>query len=101
LQDQRDFSTSSASIRYDQHGLSRAVALKSLKLLKQTFEIRYESGYRYLDKTGETMLILEKLLPDLTGKVWMPIEVVPAGAKLKCPELDLMLHLRFSEDDRG
>lgn len=61
------------------------------KLAKQVFEIRYERGYRYLDRCGEALLIFEDLLPRETGKTWMPEEIVPAGAKLKCPELDVIL----------
>src|ERR1700733_11872036 len=62
-----------------------------MKLRKQTFEIRYEHGYRYLDECGQVMLILEKLLPDVTGHTWMPLDVIPSGAKLKCPELEIIL----------
>lgn len=61
------------------------------KQIRQTFEARYEKGYRYLDRCGEAMLILEDALPDLTGKVWMPEEISPAGARLKCPELDAVV----------
>lgn len=62
-----------------------------LKLTKQVFEIRYEHGYRYLDRCGEAMLVFEDVLPDVTGRVWMPEEIVPSGAKLKCPELDVVM----------
>ncbi|MCY2953830.1 MAG: hypothetical protein NTU53_17925 [Planctomycetota bacterium] len=59
------------------------------KVLERVFEARYEKGYRYLDRCGDVMLVLEELLAAETGKVWMPDEVAPKGAKIKCPELDL------------
>ena len=59
------------------------------KLQKQIFEARYERGYRYLDRCGEAMLILEELLAAQTGKIWLPGEMQPQGAHLKCPELDM------------
>jgi len=60
-------------------------------LIQQVFEMRYEEGYRYLDRCGEAMIILEKQLPEQTGKTWMPEEIVPSGARLKCPDLDLVV----------
>jgi hypothetical protein len=69
------------------HSLSHAMLKPTL--VKQVFEARYERGYRYLDRCGEAMLILEEALPNDTGKAWMPEDIAPAGAKLKCPELDV------------
>lgn len=63
--------------------------MSKVKLIQQVFEIRYERGYRYLDRAGEVMLILEELLYDQTGKLWLQDEVNPTAARLKCPELDL------------
>src|SRR5438876_41905 len=76
------------SVRYGEEDTTIAIMQKS-KLVKQVFEGRYERGYRYLDRCGDAMLVLEDLLPTETGKVWMPEEIAPGGAKLKCPELDL------------
>lgn len=59
------------------------------KLVRHVFEGRYDHGYRYLDRCGDTLLVLEDVLPSETGKIWMPHDVAPTGAKLKCPELDL------------
>jgi len=61
-------------------------------LLQRIVEVRYERGYRYLDRCGEVMLILDELLPQETGKVWLPEETAPSGARLKCPQLDITLH---------
>lgn len=61
------------------------------KKTRQVFEARYEKGYRYLDRCGEAILILEELLPTITQSTWMPEEIAPAGARLKCPELDLLI----------
>jgi len=73
------------------------------KLVKQVFEGRYEKGYRYLDRCGEAMLILEEVLPTETGKVWMPEDIAPTGAKLKCPDLEMSVafdsyHLVVDQD---
>ena len=59
------------------------------KVHERVFEARYERGYRYLDRCGDAMLVLEDVLTAETGKVWMPEDMTPKGAKLKCPELDL------------
>ena len=59
------------------------------KLLQRVFEARYDGGYRYLDRCGDVMLILEDALGQLTEKVWMPRELAPAGATLVCPDLDM------------
>jgi hypothetical protein len=59
--------------------------------IKKVLEVRYERGYRYLDRCGEVMLILQDLLPSETGKVWMPEDITPNGAKLKCPELEMRI----------
>jgi hypothetical protein len=58
---------------------------------KRILEVRYERGYRYLDHCGEAMLILQEVLPSETDRVWMPEDITPAGAKLKCPDLDLRI----------
>jgi hypothetical protein len=62
------------------------------KPIQQVFEIRYEHGYRYLDRCGEIMLILEDLLPSEVGGVWMPEEMAPSCANIKCPDLDLAVN---------
>ncbi len=62
------------------------------KLVQTVCEIRYERGYRYLDRCGEAMLILQELLPSETQKTWMPDEIAPSGARLKCPDLDTMVY---------
>jgi len=62
------------------------------KLLQNIFEARYDRGYRYLDRCGDTMVILEEALPKISNDhVWMPEEMQPKGARMKCPELDLVL----------
>jgi hypothetical protein len=69
------------------------VATKNdLKPIQRVFEARYERGYRYLDRCGDAMLILEEALPAVSdGHVWMPEEMQPKGARMKCPALDLTL----------
>ncbi|MGA2499610.1 MAG: hypothetical protein ABSH20_17880 [Tepidisphaeraceae bacterium] len=66
------------------------------KPFQQTLEIRYERGYRYLDRCGEVMLILEDVLAQDTGKFWMTDEPRPTGGKIKCPELDVTISLDSS-----
>ena len=62
------------------------------KLIQNVFEARYERGYRYLDRCGDAMVILEEALPAISNNsLWMPEEMQPIGAKMKCPELDLTL----------
>ncbi len=61
------------------------------KQVQQIFEVRYERGYRYLDRCGETMLALEESLEQLTGALWMPAEAKPTGARLVCPDLDTVI----------
>lgn len=61
------------------------------KVVQQAFEARYERGYRYLDRCGEALLILEESLPAETGKVWLLDQATPQGATLKCPELDTVI----------
>lgn len=60
-------------------------------LRQRIFEARYEQGYRYLDRCGDALLVLEELLADQTGCIWMTSEVSPKSARLKCPELDMVL----------
>jgi hypothetical protein len=68
------------------------MARVKLKLLQNIFEARYDRGYRYLDRCGDTMVILEEALPKTSNDhVWMPEEMQPKGARMKCPELDLVL----------
>jgi hypothetical protein len=62
------------------------------KVVQRVFEARYERGYRYLDRCGDAMLILEEALPSISdGHLWMPEEMQPKGARMKCPGLDLTL----------
>lgn len=62
------------------------------KLNQNVFEARYEHGYRYLDRCGDVMIILEQALPAISdNKIWMPEEMAPKGARMKCPELELTL----------
>lgn len=62
------------------------------KLVQNIFEARYDRGYRYLDRCGDAMVILEEALPKISNEhVWMPEEMQPKGARMKCPELDLVL----------
>jgi len=62
------------------------------KLTQNIFEARYERGYRYLDRCGDAMVILEEALPEISnGRVWMPEQMVPVGARIKCPELDIIV----------
>jgi hypothetical protein len=62
------------------------------KLIQDIFEARYEHGYRYLDRCGDAIVLLEQALPKVSGgAVWMPDEVAPKGARMKCPEHELTL----------
>lgn len=62
------------------------------KLIQNVFEARYERGYRYLDRCGDAMVILEEALPSVSNEgIWMQEEMHPKGARMKCPELDLIL----------
>lgn len=67
------------------------VSRNDLHLTQRVFEVRYERGYRYLDRCGETLVILEEVLPSQTGNVWMQEDAKPTGARLKCPDLDLIV----------
>lgn len=60
-------------------------------LRQQIFEARYEKGYRYLDRCGETMIILENELAEVTKHIWLPQEMSPTGARLQCPDLDITI----------
>ena len=60
-------------------------------LRQQIFEARYEQGYRYLDRCGEAMVILEPLLGEETGCLWLPKEMSPTSANLHCPDLDISI----------
>jgi len=73
------------------------------KLLQRILEIRYNRGWRFFDRCGEILYIFEQLLPTETGKTWLADDIGPAGAKVKCPELDVdltfsaqMLHIEQS-----
>ena len=55
---------------------------------QRVFEARYEQGYRYLDRCGDALLILEDILSQDTHCVWLPEEATPTGARLMCPDLD-------------
>jgi len=62
------------------------------QLVQNIFEARYERGYRYLDRCGDTMVILEEALPKIsTNSIWMPEEMRPQGARMKCPDMNLTL----------
>lgn len=62
------------------------------KLLQNVLEVRYKQGYRYLDRCGDAMVILEEALPIISdNKIWMPEQMAPTGARMKCPDLDLTL----------
>jgi len=63
------------------------------RLTDRVLEVRYDRGYRYLDRCGEVLLILEDVLTQETGKVWMPEELSPTGARIKCPDLDAAIIL--------
>ena len=55
---------------------------------QRVFEARYEQGYRYLDRCGDALLILEDMLSEATRCVWLPQEATPTCARLMCPDLD-------------
>ncbi len=60
------------------------------KLIQNVFEARYERGYRYLDRCGDVMVILEEALPSKSNNsVWMPDDARPTGARMKCPDFNL------------
>ncbi len=62
------------------------------KKRQDVLEIRYNQGYRYLDRCGDAMVILENALPSVSaGSLWMPEDMSPQGARMKCPDLDLVL----------
>lgn len=57
------------------------------KLVQNIFEARYEHGYRYLDRCADTMVILEEALPKIsTNSIWMPEDMRPQGARMKCQQ---------------
>ncbi len=56
--------------------------------LHTIFEARYERGYRYLDRCGDAMLVLESLLQKISGEPWWPDEMTPTRAKISCPALE-------------
>jgi len=59
---------------------------------QDVLEVRYKQGYRYLDRCGDAMVLLEDALPAISGnKIWMPENMAPQGAIMKCPDLDLAL----------
>lgn len=60
-------------------------------LRQRIFEARYERGYRYLDRCGDAMVILEDLLSEQTACVWLPGEVSVSSARMICPDLDVTL----------
>ncbi|HSV99127.1 MAG TPA: hypothetical protein VLI39_03080 [Sedimentisphaerales bacterium] len=69
-----------------------SMAKERQKLLQDIFEARYERGYRYLDRCGDAIAVLEEALPKISGgAVWMPDEMAPKGAKMKCPQHELTL----------
>lgn len=69
-----------------------SMAKDKQKLLQDIFEARYEYGYRYLDRCGDAMIVLEQALPKVSdGAIWMPDEMAPKGARMKCPRHDLTL----------
>ncbi len=67
------------------------VARKEPVLRQRIFEARYERGYRYLDRCGDAMVILEDLLTAGTRCIWLPTEATPTAARMICPELDATL----------
>lgn len=68
------------------------MAKGSPKLIQNIFEARFERGYRYLDRCGDAMIILEEALPAKSNNsIWMPEEMRPTGARMKCPDLELTL----------
>lgn len=58
---------------------------------QRIFEARFERGYRYLDRCGEAMIMLEDLLSRDTPFQWLPQEMAPTGARLICLELDITI----------
>jgi len=60
-------------------------------LRQRIFEARYEQGYRYLDRCGDALVILENLLSEQTSHVWLPHEANPTSARLQCPDLDVTI----------
>lgn len=59
------------------------------KPLERVFEARYERGYRYLDRCGDVIAVLEEMLTADTGALWLPSEMTPTGARLKCPDWEV------------
>lgn len=55
------------------------------------FKLRYDLGYRYLDKCGELMLKLEQEFG------YVPTETVPIGGKLEIPEEQIFVELDSTE----
>ncbi len=55
------------------------------------FKLRYDLGYRYLDRCGELMVILEQ------EHGFVPSETVPSGAKLELPEDRIFVELDSTE----
>jgi hypothetical protein len=55
------------------------------------FKLRYDLGYRYLDRCGELMVFLEQELG------FVPSDTVPSGAKLELPEDRIYVELDSTE----
>lgn len=58
---------------------------------QRIIEVRFEQGYRYLDRCGDALVILEDLLGDDTQRIWLTDEATPAGARLSCPDLNMRI----------
>ena len=77
-----------AAIAKGASAMARKIRAKNVQIV---FEARYSRGYRYLDRCGEAMLILEDLLNTETGQTWMPQDMRPTGAKMACPDWDVTM----------
>lgn len=60
-------------------------------LLKLILEVRFDDGWRYLDRCGALMLDLQDHMRDKTSAAWLPGEATPKGAQMTCPALDITL----------
>ena len=61
-----------------------------LSATQQILTVRFDQGYRYLDKCGEAMIRLEEVLPP----GWLPGQIDPNGAVMH--NFALGMEVRFN-----
>lgn len=64
----------------------KAVKRGYLQVVRLNFLIRFEQGYRYLDRCGETLVKLERMLDE----GWVPAEEIPSKGNLRNYRLGML-----------